>query len=414
MSGLEQVFERIDGFRDQVIRIQKELTCRVALGPDNGGSGEHEKTGFIKGMVEALNPHVLKEMKAPDERARDGYRPNLVALWGNSLKEPAVWVLSHSDIVPPGDLALWESDPYQAKVEGDKIIGRGVEDNQHGFISSYLALKAILDSGQEPGNPVGLAVVADEETGSEYGLSYLLEHHGDLFKTDDLIVVPDGGNEKGTMIEVAEKSMLWAKFTVTGLQCHASTPGKGKNSLFGAARLIVALEQVKERFNLSDDLFSPAGSTFEPTKIEANVPNVNTIPGRDVFYMDCRILPSYGVDDVFHACREIADSIGNELDLRIDVEAAYRQDATEPTPAGAPVVLALAAAIKRVAGKEAKPRGIGGGTVAAFFRRAGLPAAVWCTMSDTPHQPNEYCLISNILTDAKIFACLYMDKIAKQ
>ena len=54
--------------------------------------------------------------------------------------------------------------------------------------------------------------------------------------------------------------------------------------------------------------------------------------------------------------------------------------------------------------------GIGGGTVAAFFRRAGLPAAVWCTVSDTAHQPNEYCLISNILTDAKIFACLYLDE----
>ena len=67
MAGLEQVFERIDGFRDQVIRIQKELTCRVALGPDNGGSGEHEKTGFIKGMLEALNPHVLKEIKALDQ-----------------------------------------------------------------------------------------------------------------------------------------------------------------------------------------------------------------------------------------------------------------------------------------------------------------------------------------------------------
>ena len=64
--------------------------------------------------------------------------------------------------------------------------------------------------------------------------------------------------------------------------------------------------------------------------------------------------------------------------------------------------------IKKISGKDAGPVGIGGGTVAAFFRKAGLPAAVWCTMCDTPHQPNEYALISNIITDAKIFACLYM------
>ena len=55
--------------------------------------------------------------------------------------------------------------------------------------------------------------------------------------------------------------------------------------------------------------------------------------------------------------------------------------------------------------------GIGGGTVAAFFRRAGLPAAVWMTQTDTAHQPNEYCLISNIMTDAKVFACLYLNEI---
>ena len=46
--------------------------------------------------------------------------------------------------------------------------------------------------------------------------------------------------------------------------------------------------------------------------------------------------------------------------------------------------------------------------MAAFFRKAGLPAAVWSTVSDTAHQPNEYCLVSHVITDAKIFACLYM------
>jgi succinyl-diaminopimelate desuccinylase len=114
------------------------------------------------------------------------------------------------------------------------------------------------------------------------------------------------------------------------------------------------------------------------------------------------------VDEVLSACREIASGIETELGLDIAVEPVYRQEATEPTSAEASVVKALARAIKRVTGKEAKPMGIGGGTVAAFFRRAGLSAAVWSTGFDSAHQPNEYCLISNILTDAKIFACLFV------
>jgi succinyl-diaminopimelate desuccinylase len=410
MSGLGKVFEIIDGYREEIIHFQADLTSRVALGPENNGTGEHEKAEYMKKKLQELQPDLLEEIRAPDERAQGGYRPNLVAKWGAREKVPAVWTLSHMDVVPPGDLSLWKTDPYEIRVEGDKIIGRGVEDNQHGSISSYLAMKAIRESGVALGREVGLVIVADEETGSKYGLDYLLKNHGDFFNKDDLIIVPDGGNDDGTMIEVAEKSMLWLKFTVTGQQCHASTPEKGKNSLYGAARLIVALDKMKDEFGLKDGLYSPPSSTFEPTKMEANIPNINTIPGRDVFHIDCRILPEYGVDDILEAANQIAAQVANELGLSILVEPVYRQEAATPTPADSPVVAALAKAIKAVKGLDAKPMGIGGGTVAAFFRKAGLPAAVWMTMPNTPHQPNEYCLIKNIISDAKVFACLYLDQ----
>jgi len=384
------------------------------LGSQNGGTGEHEKAEYLKGRLLQLNPDHLEEIHAKDPHAAQGYRPNLVAKWNGKKKGPVTWVLSHMDIVPPGDLALWEGDPYMARVEEDRIIGRGVEDNQHGIVSSYLALRALLDTGNKPSRPVGLIFVADEETGSEFGLEYVIKNRGDLFQPSDLIVVPDAGNDEGTMIEVAEKSMLWIRFTVLGKQCHGSTPDKGRNSLYGAARLIVALQQVKDVFDAKDDLFSPPYSTFEPTKMEANVPNVNTIPGRDVFHLDCRVLPNYPLDEVLAAMGRIAAEISEELGIGIEIEPIYRQPATEPTPKDAPVVKALASAIRSVTGKTAKPMGIGGGTVAAFFRRAGLPAAVWLTESGTPHQPNEFCSISTLLSDAKVFATLFMDPLTEK
>jgi succinyl-diaminopimelate desuccinylase len=409
MSALEEVFKKIDGSRGEIINLQADLTSKVALGPENGGTGEHEKSNYLKKRLEALQPDSIEEIRCPDERAEEGYRPNLVARWGGKQNGPGIWVLSHMDIVPPGDPALWESDPYVIKVDGDKIIGRGVLDNQAGIVSSYLAVKACQGIVQRLGRSVGLVFVADEETGSKYGLEYLLQEHGAIFDPNDLIIVPDGGNESGTMVEVAEKSMLWLKFTVIGKQCHASTPSHGKNSLYGTARLILALESLKKDFSSFDKLFSPPTSTFEPTKVEANVPNINTIPGRDVFYLDCRILPQYQVEDVIGFAKEKANAVAGELDLSISVEPVHRQDAINPTSEDAPVVKALIAAIKEVTGLDATPMGIGGGTVAAFFRKVGLPAAVWMTMPDTAHQPNEYCLISNIMNDAKVFASLYLN-----
>ncbi len=407
MDALDRVFHIIDGYRDEVIRLQSELTARVALGPANGGTGEHEKAGFLMKELQALEPDSLEEVRAPDRAAEGEYRPNLLALWKGREKATCVWVLSHMDVVPAGDLDLWEGDPFRLRVDNDRLFGRGVEDDQHGVVSSILAVKAIRETGIVFQHPVGLALVADEETGNRHGLGYLLAHRRERFSDRDLIVVPDAGNEDGTMIEVAEKSVLWLRFTVKGRPCHASTPQKGRNSLYGAARLIMALSDLERRFGAVDPLFHPPVSTFVPTKMEANVPNINTAPGRDVFHLDCRVLPQYPLDGPLQAAREIASDVAAELDLHVDVEAVHKEEAAPPTPPDAPVVRALERAIKRVTGRDGVPAGIGGGTVAALFRKAGLPAAVWMTAQDTAHQANEYCLVPDVLQDAKVFACLF-------
>jgi succinyl-diaminopimelate desuccinylase len=72
------------------------------------------------------------------------------------------------------------------------------------------------------------------------------------------------------------------------------------------------------------------------------------------------------------------------------------------------VVTALSRAIRAVYGREAVPQGIGGGTVAAFFRRRGLPAAVWMTVSETAHQPNEFCRLSTLVGDAQVLAHVFL------
>ena len=103
--------------------------------------------------------------------------------------------------------------------------------------------------------------------------------------------MPDAGSEDGTMIEVAEKSILWLRLTLLGQQGHASRPQRAENTLRAAAHVIVALDELHREFPGQNPLFRPPESTFEPTRKEANVGNINTIPGRDVFYLDCRVLP---------------------------------------------------------------------------------------------------------------------------
>jgi succinyl-diaminopimelate desuccinylase len=310
------------------------------------------------------------------------------------------------DVVPPGDLSMWSGDPWKARVKGDRIYGRGCEDNQQGMVSSLLAAKAFHDTGVKPHLPYGLILVADEETGNQYGVAYLLKHHRNLFKKDDLIIIPDAGDPKGMMIEVAEKSILWLKFHTKGRQTHGSTPEKGANAHKAACHLVSGLDALYKKFNKRDKLFDPPISTFEPTKREANVPNVNTIPGEDVVYFDCRVLPQYEIVDVVQAAKGIARETERRFGVKIRLEIPAKEMAAPPTAPDAPVAVAIARAMLDLRkGKGApKPIGIGGGTVANFFRDRGFPCAVWGTQDDTAHMADEYSKLSATIADAKVFA----------
>jgi succinyl-diaminopimelate desuccinylase len=312
--------------------------------------------------------------------------------------------MSHLDIGPPGEAALWESDPYTLVVKGDRLIGRGVEDNQQGLVASVVAACCVQELGMTPARTVRLLFVADEETGSDLGVQYLAANTG-LFRPQDTALVPDGGNADGSQIEIAEKSILWLRFRVRGKQCHASTPQKGVNAFAAGSHLVVRLGALAEMYPARDPLFEPPISTFTPTKKEANVPNINTLPGDDVFHLDCRVLPREDLGAVMRAIRGICDGVQRDFGVVIEIQEVQKSS-SPPTPADAPLVGALKRAVKAVYGVDGRTVGIGGGTVGAYLRKAGIHTAVWGRLEESAHQPNEYCLLPNLMGDALVMALL--------
>jgi succinyl-diaminopimelate desuccinylase len=410
-NALKSMTKTIDGYKKEVVRLQTELCKMPALGPESDGEGEVKKAEFLKSYLKTLGFKDVKQYNAPDKRVPCGYRPNIVALLPGQVASPRVWIMTHMDVVPPGDLSMWSGDPWKVRVKGDKLIGRGCEDNQQGMVSSLLAAKAFKEMGIKPHLPYGLILVADEETGNQLGVGYLLKHHKNLFKKSDLIIIPDAGDSKGTMIEVAEKSIIWIKVTTKGKQTHGSTPEKGVNAHKAAAYMITRLESLYKKFRKKDKLFDPPISTFEPTKKEANVPNVNTIPGDDVVYFDCRVLPDYKLTDVVKFVRGVANETAKKYKVKISLDIPQKETAAPPTPPNAPVAIAIGKAIKDLRKKNPKPMGIGGGTVAKYFREKGFPCAVWATQDEVAHTPDEYSRLSATIADAKVFAHIALQEL---
>lgn len=407
MNNTKKVFQIIEKNRSEMITMQKELTEVPAMAPQSGGDGEWEKSQMLMKWLDKCGIADVERINAIDERVSSGRRPNIIATIPGLTNERTFWIMTHLDVVPPGDEKLWDTDPFKAVEQKGCLIGRGVEDNQQSMIASLFAVTSILKAGLMPNCTVKLLFVADEETGSEYGIKYLLDNYK-LFREKDFILVPDSGNEEGNMIEIAEKSLLWLQFRTVGRQCHASMPDHGINAFVAASDLVLQLYKLNVEYGMNDPIFDPPVSTFSPTKKEANVPNVNTIPGDDIFYLDCRILPSIDLDTVLARIQDITHEVGKKYGAQIAFTVIQRAS-SPPTPANTPIVQLLKQALKRVYNVEGKEMGIGGGTVAAPLRKKGYDTVVWSKIDETAHAPNEYCIIDNMIGDCKVMADIMLN-----
>jgi succinyl-diaminopimelate desuccinylase len=408
---LKEIFDKIESYKKEMIYIQKELTAIPAISPDyEEGEGEMKKSLFLEEYIKKQGFTDIIHYDAPDDRVKEKMRPNFAVKLKGKNPDRKFWIMAHMDVVPPGDMDQWKGDPWKMRVEGDIMIGRGTEDNQQGLVSGLFALKALKDLDIQPEYDTYLILVSDEESGSKFGIKYILTNEK-IFGKDDIIIVPDAGEADSAMIEVAEKSIIWMKIDTTGKQCHGSTPELGINAHRASAHLITELDELYKKYNKKDSVYEPPISTFEPTMKEANVGNINTIPGNDTVYYDCRILPEYNTDDILEYVRKKADKIENKFNVKIEISTPQHVKAAPPTPTNAPVVKILKKAIKEVYNVEANPKGIGGGTVASHFRQMGLNVAVWSTILDLCHQPEEAASIKFMVNDTKVLAYSMIQKV---
>ena len=407
MTTLDDAIKEIDRSRDELIQFMVEMLKIKAVNADQGGKGEYDRALFVQKRLEQLGMKVTRH-EVPDARVPQGVRMNLTTVLEGQDTSRTLWFAAHLDTVPEGSRELWSTDPFNPVVKDNKIFGRGAEDNGQAVGSTFFTLKALKSLRAKPRVNIGFAYVSDEESGSKYGVIPLVAK--DVFKSNDMAIVPDSGTPDGSQIEVAEKHILWLKFTTKGIQVHGSTPEKGLNANRVGMKLALQLdEMLHTKYSATDTLFDPPISTFEPTKHDANVDNVNTVPGLDVQYFDCRILPRYPLKEVMNNIEAVKAKVEKETHAQIEAKPIQYEENTAPTPIDSDVVQKLKAALKDLRGIDAKPVGIGGGTVGLYFRRKGIHTVVWSTIEDMAHQPNEYCKIDNMINDAKVFVHVAMN-----
>ncbi len=403
---MQTLFQQVEKLKPEMVNILMQLIRIPAIGPESGGEGEEKKAQALMQILSDVGFDKIDRYDAADPRVPSGIRPNIVAYLNGETNAPRLWIVTHLDVVPPGDEALWTiTKPFEPLLKDDTVYGRGSEDNGQSVVASIYAAKALKQLGVKPKRTLVLAFVADEEQGSIMGIQHLISQG--IFRKDDLILVPDSGNPQCDFIEVAEKSILWFKITTFGKQTHASLPGKGLNAHRIGMQVALSLDSMlHSKYNLKNDYFSVPTSTFEPTRKDRNVEAINIVPGEDNVYFDCRIIPDYNVEEVLSDIYSVTQGYESKTGAKINVEVIQKQVSPQLMNANTAVIELLKKTLKQAKNIEATVGGIGGGTCAAFFRKHGIQAVVLSTIDEVAHQYNEYSKVQNLVQDAKIFALL--------
>lgn len=358
--------------------------------------------------VAFLETRLRAEGVASERLVSPGGRTSLLARLPATLPAatalPAIVLLHHLDVVPPGE--PWSAPPFAGEVREDALVGRGAIDDKSLGIAH---LAAFLDAARQPVRRRALVflAVADEENGGAEGVGWLVEQRPELFAGIEA-VLGEGGLNRTVLgktwfwgLEVAQKKAYWLEVTARGRPGHASSmnPDSAAHVLIRAlARLLELPPEWRAEAPLVDYLeglhrFDPpfrdpkvrprevltAGvpakwlpptlhslleDTIQITRLVAS-DRTNVVAAEARAEIDARLLPSTN-GDAFLA--RVRAALGKGIELRVLL-------ATPQSPAS-PARGAVWSALSGALAKEAPtlPVMIPGITDARYLRARGIAA----------------------------------------
>lgn len=150
----------------------------------------------------------------------------------------------HIDVVPVGCETLWHTPPFTARVEGDRVYGRGSNDMKAGIVCYTMAMRLLKELGWEPAATVIFQSVIEEECTGNGALSCLVEGY-----VADAALIPEPTEE--TVVS-AQIGVMWLRIEVFGVPVHASRAHAGVSALEFMQYLIKALQTLEKKWNESD------------------------------------------------------------------------------------------------------------------------------------------------------------------
>ena len=358
---------------DATLALTRELIARQSVTPDDAGCQD--------AMVSRL-----KQAGFSVDAMRFGEVDNFWATHGTS--GPLLAFAGHTDVVPPGDEASWDSDPFEATVIGDELFGRGAADMKASLAAMVVACEQFIEKHPDHAGRIGFLITSDEEGPAKNGTVKVMESLSSRGEQIDWCIVgePSSTTILGDLVKNGRRGSLNARLIVNGTQGHIAYPHLADNPIHHAMPALDAL--AKEAWDNGNDFFDP--TSLQISTIRAGQGVTNVIPGSLEVLFNLRFSTELTAEAIKSRCEDILKAHG----LSYDIEWSLSGEPflTEP---GA-LLDAVMQSIEAVAGCRPQVSTGGGTSDGRFIAPSGAQVVEVGHVNATIHQCNERVKLADI------------------
>ncbi|MGH1502740.1 MAG: M20/M25/M40 family metallo-hydrolase [Acidimicrobiales bacterium] len=224
----------------ETVDLLQHLIRNACVNDGTAASGQEVRNADLLATFLDVDGLELERYEAAPDRTS-----LLARLPGTDPEAPSLCLNGHTDVVPV-NASGWTHDPFGGELIDGEVWGRGAVDMLNLTASMAVTIRDLARSGMGPAGDLTFLAVADEESGSTYGASWLAAHHPEVMAAD-YVLTENGGLHVGTdeapaiRMNVGEKGVAWRRLRVRGTPGHGSAPYKADNALLTAAAVVQRL-----------------------------------------------------------------------------------------------------------------------------------------------------------------------------
>jgi succinyl-diaminopimelate desuccinylase len=357
----------------ETLKLASDLIARASITPEDAGCQEL----------------LIERLKAIGFECETMIFDDVTNLWARrGATGPVLAFAGHTDVVPPGPLEKWDSDPFTPEIRDGNLYGRGAADMKSSIAAMVTACERFVAEHPDHSGSIALLITSDEEAIAINGTVKVIEALEARGEKMDwaLIGEPSSMASVGDVVKNGRRGSIGAKLVINGIQGHVAYPHKVDNPIH---RAMPALHELaRHQWDQGNRFFPP--TSFQISNINSGTGAHNVVPGHAEVLFNLRYSTEIDAKHIIETTRNILDK--HELDYDIDWRISGYPFLT---PEGA-LVEAAQQAIKQHTGITTSLETTGGTSDGRFIAPTGAQVLELGPVNESIHKLNEYVNVAQL------------------